>query len=415
MKKLLVVEDNKAIASVIEHIGGSLGYRVIIAYSLGELKSLLVSHNDFFLATVDYSLPDALDGQAITLVLERAIPCIVMTGKMNNAIHQKLLNFPIVDYLTKENSQAYHYLLRVLHGQLENHEIGVLVVDDSPSVRSYVCSLLARRNFTLFDAPDGTRALEALTMHPEIKLIITDQEMPGMSGIELVQAVRKQFKDRELVIIGYSGLDKPYQSARFIKSGADDYLKKPFCPEEFYCRVFKNIEKLQYIEEIKMAADIDYLTSLSNRRHFIEQLNEELDNFSTDTLSYLLVFVHIDDFKGINESFGHSGGDKALAKLADQLKKRVTTSYLARFSGAEFCSVISSKSLTENRSLLEEFKKEVSLLTLDYKDRELRFTVTVGGAEMGDKTTVKRWLTQADAAYQEALTKGGGGLVIHDS
>ncbi|WP_065188039.1 GGDEF domain-containing response regulator [Shewanella woodyi] len=414
MNNLLVVEDNKAIASVIEHIGGSLGYRVTIAYSFAELKSLLVSHHDFFAATVDYSLPDAVDGQAIFHVLEHSIPCIVMTGKMNNTIHQKLLSLPIVDYLTKENSQAYHYLLRVLHGQLTNHEIGVLVVDDSMSVRSYVCNLLSRRNFTLYDVPDGTKALNALAMHPEIKLIITDQEMPGMNGIELVQAVRKQFADRELVIVGYSGIDKPYQSARFIKSGADDYLQKPFCPEEFYCRVFKNVEKLQYIEEIKMAADMDYLTSLSNRRHFIEQLTEHFDELLINNLEHLLIFIHVDEFKGINESFGHSGGDKILVELAELLKKSIEPPYRARFGGAEFCCLISGSSLMKNREQVEKLTQAASALSFTLKEREMCFKITVGGAQMCDKSTVKTLLSQADTAFQKALSQGGNSTVIHD-
>ena len=92
-----------------------------------------------------------------------------------------------------------------------------------------------------------------------------------MDGIELVQKIRKTHAKKELIIIGLSGADKNYQSARFIKNGADDFIRKPFCPEEFYCRIMQHIEKLKYIEEIKDAANSDYLTALLNRRYFIEK------------------------------------------------------------------------------------------------------------------------------------------------
>ena len=61
----------------------------------------------------------------------------------------------------------------------------------------------------------------------------------------------KVYTINELIIIAVASSEKSFQSARFIKNGADDFLRKPFCPEEFYCRVMQNIEKLQYIEKLK--------------------------------------------------------------------------------------------------------------------------------------------------------------------
>ena len=251
---LLVIEDSPAIAKVIEKIGLSLGYRVTTAATLAQVRKLLADKNDFFLATIDYGLPDAQDGEAISFVLQHNIPSVVMTGRMDDQTRQKILNLPVVDYITKENAQAYHYLLRVLHNQLTNRERSVLVVDDSLTSRNHICQLLKRRNFKVYDVADGTKALTALEQHPEIKIVITDQEMPGMDGLELVQKIRKLYKHNELIVIGLSGANKSFQSARFIKNGADDFLRKPFCQEEFYCRIMLNIEKLQYLESIESAA-----------------------------------------------------------------------------------------------------------------------------------------------------------------
>ena len=117
------------------------------------------------------------------------------------------------------------------------------MVDDSLTARNNICSLLKRRNFKVLSADNGARALKVLNDHPEIKMVITDQEMPGMDGIELIQNIRKNHLKNELIIIGISGANRGFQSARFIKNGADDFLRKPFCPEEFYCRIMHNIEK----------------------------------------------------------------------------------------------------------------------------------------------------------------------------
>ena len=250
-KRLLVVEDSKPIALVIEKMAVSLGYSVTIAPTFAVVKLLLAKEHNFFLATLDYGLPDAPNGEVVPFILQHNIPSIIMTGRIDDATHKKLLNQPIIDYITKENAQAYHYLLRILHGQLNNQKIGVLVVDSSSPSRSHICKLLKRRNFTVYDVDDGAKAVQKLEEQPDIKIVITEQDLTGMSGLELLQKIRAKHPINELIIIAVASSEKSFQSARFIKNGSDDFLRKPFCPEEFYCRVMQNIEKLQYIEKLK--------------------------------------------------------------------------------------------------------------------------------------------------------------------
>jgi CheY-like chemotaxis protein len=250
-KRLLVVEDSKSIALVIEKMAVSLGYAVTIAHTFAHVKVLLAQKHSFFLATVDYGLPDAPNGEVVPFILQHDIPSIIMTGRMDDNTHKKLLNLPIIDYITKENTQAYHYLLRILHGQLHNPKVGVLVVDNSLASRNHICQLLKRRNFNVYDVSDGTSALQKLDEKSDIKIVIAEQELTGMSGLELVQKIRAKYPINQLIIIAVSNSEKSFQSARFIKNGADDFLRKPFCPEEFYCRVMQNIEQLQYIERLK--------------------------------------------------------------------------------------------------------------------------------------------------------------------
>ena len=114
-KRLLVVEDSKPIALVIEKMAVSLGYSVSIAPTFAVVKILLSQKHNFFLATLDYGLPDAPNGEVIPFVLQHNIPSIIMTGRIDDATHKKLLNQPIIDYITKENAQAYHYNRECAH------------------------------------------------------------------------------------------------------------------------------------------------------------------------------------------------------------------------------------------------------------------------------------------------------------
>lgn len=410
---LLIIEDSQSIAKVIERIGLSLGYKVTKATTFAQVKKLLANKNDYFVATIDYGLPDAREGEVIPFVLEHDIPSIVMTGRMDNNTRKKILNLPVIDYITKENAQAYHYLLRVLNGQLTNRRIGVLVVDDSLTARNHVAQLLQRRNFSVFKASDGTKALNMLNTHPEIKMVITDHEMPGMDGIELIQTIRKDHAKTELIIIGISGANKHFQSARFIKNGADDFLKKPFCPEEFYCRIMQNIEKLQYIEEIEMAANKDYLTSLFNRRYFLKQAEIIHKALAESSQAYVLVIIVVDEFKKINENIGHEMGDKVLLELSKLFSHHFKDQLIARFGGAEFGGLLHDEDEEIIEERLKQFSIAVSEYTVTAKKESHNFSVSIGGTIVNHELTIKALLREADGALHQAVDNGGNNTVMN--
>jgi CheY-like chemotaxis protein len=247
-KRLLVVEDSKPIALVIEKMAVSLGYSVTIAPTFAVVKLLLSKEHDFFLATLDYGLPDAPNGDVVPFIFQYNIPSIIMTGRIDDATHKKLLNQPIIDYITKENAQAYHYLLRILHGQLNNQKIGVLVVDRSSPSRSHICKLLKRRNFTVYDVDDGTKAVQKLLEQPDIKIVITEQDLTGMSGLELLQKIRAKHPINELIIIAVASLEKSFQSAFLLKMLQMIFCETPFAPKSSIaglCKTLKNCNTLR--------------------------------------------------------------------------------------------------------------------------------------------------------------------------
>nr|QXF14440.1 sensor histidine kinase RcsC [uncultured bacterium] len=412
-KNLLIVEDSKPIAVVIERLAVSLGYKTTIASSFAVVKKLLSQQHKYFAATVDYGLPDAPDGQVVPYIIENGIPAIIMTGRMDDATRKKLLNFPIVDYVTKENAQAYHYLMRVLHGQLTNHTIGVLVVDNSTAERNHIAQLLKRRNFKVYSVDNGTQALQVLEKQTDIKIVITEQEMTGMDGIELVHKIRKMHAKNEMIIIGVSGSSRSFQSARFIKNGADDFLRKPFCPEEFYCRVIQSIEKLKYIEDIKSAADNDYLTSLANRRRFIELVAEQLKDPTKTDLVKVLAIVHIDNFKNINDEHRHQAGDEVLVSFSTLFAKHFSANaQVARLSGAEFSVFAIGEDAGEIEDKLKKMQAQASKNVVKHESKNINYTVSIGGVVIDGDSDFHASLATAAESLKQANAKGKSQLVV---
>lgn len=405
-KKLLVVEDSRPIARVIKQIGEALNYEVTVATNLAEVEALLQGgNNQFFAATIDYALPDANDGEAIPCVLSHGIPSVVMTGKMDEKTRQNILAQPVIDYIPKENSQAFLYLKRVLHWQLTNQGNGILVVDDSSAARNHVVELLKRRNFNVYVAENGEHALTVLKQHQDIKMVITDLEMPVMDGIELTNEIRKIYSREQLAVIGISGASNGVHSARFIKNGADDFLRKPFCPEEFYCRITQNIESLNNIEKIQKAANTDYLTDLPNRRAFIRDAQAALSQYIASKTPYALAMLDVDYFKRINDNYGHDAGDHILKVLALYMRKHLGNGLLARLGGEEFAIVIQGVDEDQLYNRLDDFRRAISVAQIAFEQQHISFSVSLGLICNSQESLAKQ-MSLADSALFNAKENG---------
>jgi len=413
-QRLLVVEDSKPIATVIKQIAQSLNYEVVIATTLAQVEDILSGDTDFFAATVDYALPDAVDGEAISCVLSNGIPSIVMTGKMDDATRQKILAQPVIDYIPKENSQAFLYLKRVLHWQKTNSSNAILVVDDSSSARNHIVELLKRRNFSVHTANNGVQALDKLKQHKNIKMVVTDLEMPEMDGITLTNEIRKSYSREQLAIVGISGAENGIHSARFIKNGADDFLRKPFCPEEFYCRITQNIESLNNIAQIQYAANTDYLTELSNRRSFLNNAGQRIAEYAKRSVPYCLAMLDIDYFKKVNDTYGHDVGDQVLKVVALYMRKHFGAGLTARLGGEEFAVLLHGLDTDQLYNKLDDFRRDIAVSTMPAGDTQISITISIG-VIFDSKDDLSKQMSEADNALYLAKDHGRNQIVISGS
>lgn len=405
---LLIVEDNPAIAKIQKFIATKVGYSVDVAETMAEAIEL-IEVKDYFCAVVDYMLPDANLGEAIALTVGADIPTIVMTGKLDDKTRDLVMQFPVVDYITKESRQAYLYLEKQLTRLPRNEKVTVLVVDDSSPARKYISNLLYRHKFNILQAADAFEALEALEKNKDITVIITDNEMPKMTGVQLTAKIRERYNSEEKVIIGISGTEDIRLSASFLKNGANDYLRKPFYPEEFYYRLSQNLDMLEHIEIIRKQANSDHLTGLPNRRYFFEQAGNRLTENNNE--AKVCAMLDIDFFKKINDSYGHDGGDLVLKHFAKLLEKHFSNDLCARFGGEEFALLFKSNSLSVCAGELEKFRQAVEQSSLTFADQQIAFTVSIGLCKM-QSNNIDVILKSADELLYQAKESGRNRLVF---
>lgn len=370
---ILLVEDNTAVLRTMQRIIENDGFGVVCATTKQEVAAILQQSTDFMACVLDYSLPDAADGEALPLVLQHKIPTIVLTARSDMETREKVLLQPVVDYVPKDTPAAFEYTIKMVRRIQANPGIRVLVVDDSSTIRSYLRQLLQRHRYEVLEASEADTALRMLRDDPSIRLVLSDHDMPGKSGVVMVSEIRRFRSNDELAIIGVSGSQDPAMTARFIKAGADDYLNKPFNHEEFFCRVTRNIEFVENLRALSRAAHEDPLTGLPNRRFFFE-------NVLKQTRPFGVAMVDIDHFKAINDQFGHDMGDLALKLLADLLYGRFMGKHIARFGGEEFVIMLQAEHERDMLAELEAFREQVAQMAYPTARGELRFTLSIGAA-----------------------------------
>ena len=415
MKKLnvLIVEDNKVILQLHKNLVASAGFNPITAETFADVKALEHMFSDIFCAIIDYSLPDAPNGEVISYLLDRNVPGIVMTGMIDDEIREHILELPVIDYITKESKQAFPYVQHLLIKLRINHLTKILVVDHLPESRDYLKKLLKRHNYNVILASCGEEAIEQLEKHPTIKLIITDKELPNMDSLELCNQIRSKYAKDELSIIGLSGSDNKSLTAKFLKSGGNDFIIKPFCLEEFYSRVLQNIEFIESLETIRRQANTDYLTGLYNRRYFFEHVSPVITKRADKGINSTLAMLDIDYFKSVNDTYGHDAGDEVLKAITALIQKHFSTDYLAaRVGGEEFCVFLDTLDKFKAASLLDDFRQEVEKISVDVGGHNIQSTISIGVTHCCEYS-FDDIMIKADELLYDAK-EGGRNVVIAD-
>ena len=337
-QRVLIVENSRSYAGMLsDAVASSLHLPVTVARTLAEADAALAEHPDIFLVLSGLVLPDAAEDTIIERLSSTGLPVVLVSSRYDEALRERVLGRAVVDYVIKSAPGHLDYLTWLVQRLDRNRRIGALVVDDSPSSRLMVAELLSSYGFRVLLAGDGEQALAALEEDPGLRLVITDHEMPGMTGIELTSRLRERYSRDRLAIVGISGANKSNLVARFLKNGANDFLHKPFSREEFFCRISQNVDNLDLIGTLQDLATKDFLTGLSNRRHFFSLASKRMEALRMQARKVTVAMLDIDHFKKINDTHGHDGGDLALKAVARTLQAHMRTDdVLARFGGEEF-------------------------------------------------------------------------------
>jgi len=374
VRNVLVVEDSDTVTAQIQNELEKYEFAQIFHAKTYKDTMKIIRENraNFHAAILDLNLPDAPNGEIVSVVASHYIPIVVLTGILDKSLKKSILKKEVIDFVIKEDTSSIPFAVNSVVRVLKNYDTNVLVVDDSPLYRKTISDSLKTININVIEAEDGQMALDMIEQRNDIPLVITDYEMPNMNGMDLTFKLRNIYQKDQLGIIALSSLESEEVAYKFLKLGSNDFIHKPFSHNEIITRVNSNLELLDLFSKIKDMANKDFLTGTYNRRYFFESANATYEKAKRKKTNLTVAMVDIDNFKNINDTYGHAVGDLAIKEVKKIFDKNLRISDLvARFGGEEFCILLEDTSIKDAQKLFEKIR--ISFEKKHYKYRRQKY------------------------------------------
>ncbi|MFH2139735.1 MAG: EAL domain-containing protein [Pseudomonadota bacterium] len=315
----------------------------------------------------------------------------------------------------------------------------LLLVDDEADITSALLRVLRNDGYKILCASSGKEGLALLAQH-DVGVIISDQRMPEMSGVEFLTQVKELYPHTiRIVLSGYADLDSVMDA---INRGAIyKFFAKPWDNEILRAEVLEAFrhhelawEKAHLLQEIQTANDLlaqvnlelaevvshkdsqiehiahyDALTGLPNRLLFNDRLDQELARAHREDRMVAVLAVGLDRFKQINDSFGHPMGDQLLQVMAGRLAGKVRAcDTVARIAGDEFGVVLTGvKAAHDVGDVAQKIIDSIAQNPMSIGDSEIFVTLSIGVCLYPlDGPNTATLLRNADAALHHAKTEG---------
>jgi diguanylate cyclase (GGDEF)-like protein len=329
--------------------------------------------------------------------------------------------------------------------------LNVLVVDDSKVVRIAIKEILELGNLQVTEARDANEALEAIYKNlPD--LILLDVVMPGTDGITLLKKLRKSYSKLQLPVVMVTSRGSSNEIVQGLDFGANDYVTKPIDFDVLWARISNQLMQKQAAEYLQSAQDslekqikmrtselndsnqqlkneiearmrtesklqkqanFDALTHLPNRSLATDRLNQVIAKARRYKLKPCLAFLDLDNFKYINDTFGHDAGDELLREAAQRLSGCARESdTVARLGGDEFLLILDDNKVEDVQHeidirhigdrIIKAFSKPFLI-----KGQDLNITPSLGFAvypKDGDDS--KKLMRHADVAMYRSKHDG---------
>ena len=320
----------------------------------------------------------------------------------------------------------------------------ILIVDDIPKNIQLAANILQKEGYQMAFAQNGKSALSQIQSN-RFDLILLDVMMPDMDGFAVCEQLRKNSANKDIPLIFLTAKNLSESIVKGFELGAMDYVTKPFHGAELLARVKTHLElfrsreelkevnqqlkneideRMQIEEELRKSEEKyrylsvhDNLTGLNNTRYLYQSLDNLITANATDNNPFSLIFMDMDNFKQVVDTYGHLNGSQALAEVAATIRESIVEpAYGVAYGGDEFVIVLPGFDKKQAIQKAEEMRSRMKgTIYLDSRGHKVSLQASYGVSTYPDDATdITGILAQADRAMFEIKIKGkdavGGSL-----
>ncbi len=313
---------------------------------------------------------------------------------------------------------------------MQSSAMRLLIVDDDERYADALSELLSAsfpkiqiRCVTTID--EACRRVDS----GSVDMVILDLSLPDADGLEALERMHDCITEIPIIVLT-SRSDEPL-ALDALKSGAEDYLFKDSIDQPTLIRSMRyalerhrGIRDLAHVsKELQLANAalekltlIDPLTELLNRRGLQQALTREIKRLERENIDVLVLLVDIDDFKRVNDSFGHAVGDVALQEIAQRLSTCVRgADYACRIGGDEFLLLLPNADRVEAARIAERARVSIATMTIQHSTGNLQLTASVAALLLRrDTPSIDELLTTAHQLLRRSKKEGKNCVVYEE-
>jgi two-component system, cell cycle response regulator len=296
----------------------------------------------------------------------------------------------------------------------------ILLVEDSSTQAIVVSETLQSQGFEVVSKLNGIDALKYMKENIENlpDLIITDIVMPEMDGYEFCRIAQQTYPNTFVIVLTIKKTNSEIQKA--FEVGATEFIAKPMHKSELIMRI-RNVLKIKEANAAikKTNADlaktkdmlqkltvVDETTKLFSRKYLLKNMQHKIYDSKRYGFPFSAIMLNIDDFKAINNNFGHKYGDEVLRKISARLLSGTReTDILGRFGDDTFLLLLPNTKLKESIIVAEKVRKTVSNIKF-LQNPEFNMTVSCGVVEHNKEVDIKEFTSKLEFMLQKAKKNG---------
>lgn len=279
----------------------------------------------------------------------------------------------------------------------------VLIVDDDEFVSRVTAGVLQKRGLEATVLTDPHSLLE-VTASVRPHLVVMDMRLPGCTGLELAAVLRHDDRMVGVPIVFLTAEDEPARAIQALEVGADDFLAKPVDPEKLIAVVCSRLERSRILRSYM---DRDSLTRLLSHARTLERLEAEVQATDRHREPLSLAILDLDNFKHVNDQYGHATGDRVLRSLSTVLRRRSRRSdIVGRCGGEEFVLILPGTRGSDAWNLVNERREAFASLQYATHKGQISVTFSAGVAELLPGEVPASLWDRADTALYAAKRSG---------